>query len=83
MDIYPDARTVKTQNKNSLHNYLETRLAVAGHVASINTIPSESGQLREIQAADILASIVGAKFEENSPLFDLYLQHAVELLKLF
>lgn len=83
VDIYPDARTVKTQDKNFLHNYLEARLAIAGHVASINTIPSESGQLREIQAADILASIVGAKFEENSPLFDLHLQDAVELLKLF
>lgn len=83
VDIYPDARTVKARDKNSLHNYLEMRLAIAGHEASITTMPSESGQLREIQAADILASIVGAKFEENSSLFDQHFHHAVELSKLF
>ncbi len=83
VDIYPDARSVKPQDKNALHNYLVTRLAIAGYDTSITTIPSESGQLREIQAVDILASIVGSKFEENNPLFEQHLRHTVELIRLY
>lgn len=83
VDFYPDARTVKPKDKNALHNYLETRLAIAGHTVDIRTHPSESGSHKEIQAADILASIVWAKYEENSTLFDDELINTVTLTKLF
>ena len=83
VDIYPDARTIKARDRNGLHNHLETCIAVAGHDVIITTIPSESGRLREIQATDILASIVWAKYEEQDRLFDKALAQAVNLVKLF
>lgn len=83
VDFYPDARTVKPKDKNALHNYLETRLAIAGHCTVVTTTPSESGTFFEIQCADILASIVWAKYEHGSPLFDKVLTGTVEVVKLF
>ena len=82
VDFYPDQRTVKPRDKNALHNYLETRLAIAGHMVKITTTPSDSGQCKEIQAADYLASIVWAKFEEANPVFDQELTATVQLTKL-
>jgi len=83
VEFFPDARTVKKSDKHALHNYLETRLAIAGHRVDITTEPCESGRFKEIQAADILASIVWAKYEENNPLFDNELLDAVQLIKLY
>lgn len=83
VDFYPDARTVKPKDKHALHNYLETRLALAGHCPTVTTTPSESGRFFQIQCADILASIVWAKYEYNDSLFDQKLANAVNLVKLF
>lgn len=83
IDFYPDARTVKPKDKHALHNYLETRLAIAGSNPLITTTPSESGAFFQIQCADILASIVWAKYEYGSPVFDAYLAHTVNVTKLF
>lgn len=82
IEFYPDQRTVRPRDKNALHNYLETRLAIDGHIVDINTTPSDSGALKEIQAADYLASIVWAKFEMNNQLFDQELAGSVTLTKL-
>ncbi len=83
IDFYPDARTLKPKDKHSLHNYLETRLAIAGSNPIITTSPSESGGFLQIQCADILASIVWAKYEYGSPVFDTYLSRTVHNIKLF
>ena len=83
VDFYPDARTVKTKDKHAMHNYLETRLAVEGHCPTITTTPSESGRYFQIQCADILASIVWAKYEYESLLFDETLSNTVQLTKLY
>lgn len=82
IEFYPDQRMVKPRDKNALHNYLETRLAIDGHMVDIETIPSDSGTFKEIQAADYLASIVWAKYEMNNPLFDQVLANNVTLTKL-
>lgn len=82
VEFYPDQRTVRPRDQNALHNYLETRLAIDGHMVEIETIPSDSGAFKEIQAADYLASIVWAKFEEGNPLFDQELTNSVTLTKL-
>lgn len=76
IDFYPDARTLKPKDKNALHNYLETRLAIAGHCPKVTTIPSESGNFFQIQCADILASIVWAQYEFANPLFGQALTQA-------
>lgn len=82
VEFYPDQRTVKPRDKNALHNYLETRLAIDGHIVELRTTPSDSGTFKEIQATDYLAAIVGAKFEEANPLFDQELAGTVTLTKL-
>lgn len=83
VEFYPDARTVKPKDKHALHNYLETRLALAGHSPIVTTTPSESGRFFQIQCADILASIVWAKYEYNDSLFDQKLADSVHLTKIF
>lgn len=83
IDFFPDARTVKPKDKHALHNYLETRLAIAGHCPVITTTPSESGAFFQIQCADILASIVWAKYEYGNQLFDQELSSALTEIKLF
>jgi Protein of unknown function (DUF3800) len=83
VEFYPDARMVKERDKNALHNYIETRLAIAGHSVNIRTIPSESGSFKEIQATDILASIIWSKYEANHALFDNELGDVVKVLKLY
>ena len=83
IEFFPDARVVKPSDTHALHNYLETRLAIEGHEVDIVTEPCDSGCFREIQAADYLASIVWAKYEENNPLFDKELLDAVQIIKLY
>lgn len=63
VDFYPDARTLKQKDQHALPTYLETRLAIAGHVPVINTCPSESGKFLEIQCADVISAILFAKYE--------------------
>ncbi|KPC54234.1 DUF3800 domain-containing protein [Amantichitinum ursilacus] len=63
VDFYPDARSIKEKDRYALHNYLETRLAIAGHVPEICTVPSDSRSMAEIQCADILCSMIWAHFE--------------------
>lgn len=63
VEFYPDARTIKQKDRHALPNYLETRLAIGGHVPVIDTIPSESGTFLEIQCADIISAILFANYE--------------------
>ena len=83
VEFYPDARTVKPKDKHALHNYLETRMAIAGHSPAMQTTPSESGLLFQIQCADILASIVWANYEYGSALFNQTLAGIVQVQKLY
>lgn len=63
IDFIPDARSLKNKDQYTLHNYLETRLAISGHAPTIITTPSESKHHLELQATDYLCSIVFNHFE--------------------
>jgi len=65
VEFYPDARTLKQKDRHAMPNYIETRLAIAGHLPSIRTTPSESGTMLEIQCADIISSILFSHYEFN------------------
>lgn len=83
VEFYPDARTVKFKDRHALPNYLETRLAISGHVPTIKTIPSESGAFLEIQCADVICAILFAHFErQDSTCLDI-LQPAIHITKLY
>ena len=83
VDFYPDARTLKQKDRHALPNYLETRLAIGGHVPTITTIPSESGALLEIQCADIISSIVFAYYEYSDATYLNILSPAITITKLY
>ena len=68
--LVPDARSVKTSFKHSLHNYLHQSLIEKVAESSfetfmpiLSTTPLESKRHLEIQFADILASLFWAKYE--------------------
>lgn len=83
VDFFPDARTMKPKDKYALPNYLETRLAISGHVPAITTTPSESGTLLEIQCADIISSILFSHYEfKQSAQYEI-LAPAITVTKLF
>lgn len=83
VDFYPDARTVKPKDKNALHNYLETRLAISGFAPELNTMPSESGDNFEIQFADILASIVWSHYEHQNQLYTRGISQVITTTKVY
>ena len=76
IDFLPDARSIKTSYKHSLHQYLEQMLLEKaslnnlGTPAMLNTSPYDSKSSLGIQAADILASLCWAKHEHNNLTID-------------
>lgn len=69
VDFIPDARSVKTELKHSLHDYLRTELAAEQFNTQLTTTPQESKDHLEIQFADILASLVWSHFEYGDQRF--------------
>ncbi|WP_042876163.1 DUF3800 domain-containing protein [Cupriavidus necator] len=59
----PDARSLKTELKHALHDYLRTELAVRGAMTKLQTTPWESKDCLALQFTDILAGIVWAHHE--------------------
>lgn len=59
----PDARSLKTELKHSLHDYLRTELAVRGAMTRLQTTPWESKDCLALQFSDMLAGIVWAHHE--------------------
>lgn len=83
VEFFPDARTLKTKDRNALPNYLETRLAIDGHIPSIMTIPSESGKFLEIQCADIISAMIFSWVEFGDGECLEILRPAMTLTKLY
>jgi hypothetical protein len=83
VDFFPDARAMKPKDKHALPNYLETQLAISGHIPTITTTPSESGRLLEIQCADIICSILFSHYEFNQSTQYKILEPAIAVTKLF
>ncbi|GAA0788957.1 DUF3800 domain-containing protein [Cupriavidus gilardii] len=59
----PDARSLKTELKHVLHDYLRTELAIRGATTQLQTTPWESKDSLALQFVDILAGIVWAHHE--------------------
>jgi len=59
----PDGRSLKTELKHALHDYLRTELAVRGAMTRLQTTPWESKDCLALQFTDILAGIVWAHHE--------------------
>ncbi|MCT9124617.1 DUF3800 domain-containing protein [Cupriavidus gilardii] len=59
----PDARSLKTELKHALHDYLRTELAIRGATTQLQTTPWESKDSLALQFVDILAGIVWAHHE--------------------
>ena len=83
VEFYPDARTLKQKDRHALPNYLETRLAIGGHVPTITTIPSESGSFLEIQCADVISAILFAQYERSDSTCLDILAPAITITKLY
>lgn len=83
IEFYPDARTLKQKDRHALPNYLETRLAIGGHVPTITTIPSESGAILEIQCADVISAILFAQYEHSDTTCMAILSPAITVTKLY
>lgn len=83
VDFYPDARTLKQKDRHALPNYLETRLAIGGHVPTITTIPSESGAFLEIQCADMISAMLFAHYERSDSTCLNILAPAINITKLY
>ncbi len=62
-NFIPDARSLKTELKHALHDYLRTELAVRGAMTRLQTTPWESKDCLALQFTDILAGIVWAHHE--------------------
>ena len=63
VDFIPDARSISTELKHSLHDYLRTELAIVGAQTQLITTPFESKNSLALQFVDIVASIVWARHE--------------------
>lgn len=59
----PDARSLKTEFKHAMHDYLRTELAVRGAATRLQTTPWESRDCLPLQFTDVLAGIVWAHHE--------------------
>ncbi|BCN13384.1 DUF3800 domain-containing protein [Ralstonia nicotianae] len=59
----PDARSIKTELKHAMHDYLRTELAVSGATTILQTTPWESKDSLALQFVDMMAGIVWAHHE--------------------
>jgi hypothetical protein len=65
VSFIPDARSMKAEYRNGLHDYLATELASVSDTA-LQTTPWESKDSLPLQFVDILASIVWAHHEHGT-----------------
>ena len=64
--MIPDPRSIKVKSGNSLHDYLQTELWFTEKSSTnLLTCPLDSAECKGIQAADVLAGMVQAHFEDN------------------
>jgi len=62
----PDARSIKVQSGNSLHDYLQTELWFTKKVKTkLTTTPLDSKNCRGVQFADMLAGLIQQRFEDK------------------
>ena len=59
----PDTRSLKTELKHAMHDYLRTELAVRGATTQLQTTPWESKDCLALQFVDMMAGIVWAHHE--------------------
>jgi hypothetical protein len=80
----PDNRSVKVASGNSLHDYLQTQLWYElGVETRLKTEATDSKQSITLQFADMMAGVVGSKFELGSgEPFQILAEH-VSLKKLY
>lgn len=65
--LVPDARSIKVQSGNSLHDYLQTTLWLEMNSATeLVTTPSDSSATLNLQFADMLAGLVQSHYEGTS-----------------
>ena len=82
--MIPDPRSVKVQSGNSLHDYLQTELWFTEKaITTLITKPQDSSTSRGIQFADMLASVVQARYEENETRAFQAIESKVQLSKLY
>jgi hypothetical protein len=77
--FFPDNRSVKVANGNALQDYLQTCLwGDEGVATQLHTVPTDSKGCRELQFADMMAGIVGTKFENKKTAhFDTVAAHVM------
>jgi len=67
--LIPDPRSIKVQNGNSLHHYLEMMLYEAEAQTQLQTVVRDSKDCLCLQFTDMLAGVVGShyEFEKHEP----------------
>lgn len=68
--LIPDPRSIKVQNGNSLHHYLDALLYEKEAATQLETVVRDSRDCLCLQFADMLAGVVGAsyEFQKSEPL---------------
>lgn len=61
--LIPDPRSIKVQNGNSLHHYLEMMLYEQEAHTHLETVVRDSKDCLCLQFADMLAGVVGSRYE--------------------
>lgn len=61
--LIPDPRSIKVQNGNSLHHYLEMMLYEQEAPTHLETVVRDSKDCLCLQFADMLAGLVGSRYE--------------------
>lgn len=81
--LIPDPRSIKVQNGNSLHHYLEMLLYEREAPTVLETINWDSRQCLNLQFVDMLAGVVGTnhEFRKSQP-WELLANH-VQIKRLF
>ena len=65
--LIPDARTIKVESGNSLHDYLQTELWFTKNaLTTLQTTPLDSVKVRGLQFVDMLAGVVSSHHEDNN-----------------
>lgn len=81
--LIPDPRSIKVENGNSLHHYLEMMLYEDEALTKLETVGHDSKNCLNLQFVDMLAGTVGAHFEfEKSECWKLLSPH-IQVKKLF
>ncbi|HEX7729092.1 MAG TPA: DUF3800 domain-containing protein [Terracidiphilus sp.] len=82
--MIPDPRSIKVKSGNSLHDYLQTVLWFEEKAnTNLLTCPQDSARCKGIQAADFLAGMVQAYFEDNVSRDFAVIQSKLNLNRLF